>query len=325
MTLAIAFDPVARSTSGFLGFRTSEQHVTPGHRLLLEIREAASRIQNPMLMPALLFGIWADLLQREHGKVSMQLREVQKKTGMMSDYLRQHGVIEDIVNYDSIHQTLVLQHAYLTNGIADFLLAFGPALASGLDRVERHFRKREVKKALGPAFAYDSFDIRHYVDHVRAKVDTELQHRQRMLDRISMYLQVVSQENAIHLTERGHDQTQLYSLMQQQIARENKRDSSALKSISLLTMVFLPATAIAVSEASALASLLITSKTVMAPFITISSDNKVVMTSQFWIFWAVAGPVTLLVIVLWVSWIQRSEIMTALVNKRAKDLGQRRV
>ena len=34
--------------------------------------------------------------------------------------------------------------------------------------------------------------------------------------------------------------------MQQQIARETKRDSSAMKSISLLTMVFLPATAIAV-------------------------------------------------------------------------------
>jgi len=38
--------------------------------------------------------------------------------------------------------------------------------------------------------------------------------------------------------------------MQQQIARETKRDSSALKSISLLTMVFLPATAIAVSQIS---------------------------------------------------------------------------
>lgn len=40
--------------------------------------------------------------------------------------------------------------------------------------------------------------------------------------------------------------TQLYSLMQRQVARETKKDSSAMKSISLLTMVFLPATAIAV-------------------------------------------------------------------------------
>jgi hypothetical protein len=35
--------------------------------------------------------------------------------------------------------------------------------------------------------------------------------------------------------------------MQQQIARETKRDSSAMKSLLLLTMVFLPTTAIAVS------------------------------------------------------------------------------
>jgi hypothetical protein len=36
--------------------------------------------------------------------------------------------------------------------------------------------------------------------------------------------------------------------MQQEVARETKRDSSAMKSIGLLTMVFLPATAIAVSH-----------------------------------------------------------------------------
>lgn len=48
--------------------------------------------------------------------------------------------------------------------------------------------------------------------------------------------------------------------MQQQLARENRRDSSALKIISLLTMVFLPFTAIAVSSAPALGSLLITSQ-----------------------------------------------------------------
>lgn len=177
----------------------SEKYVTPGHRLLIEIRDAASRIQILLLLSALIFGIWADVLQREHGNISMRLQNVQKKTGLMSEYLRQHGVIEDIVDYDSLHQTLVLQHAYMTNGIADFLLAFGPALASGMDRVERNFSEKQVKKVLGPAFAYDSFDLRHYVDHVRVEVDTELQHRQRMLDRIGMYLQVVGQHNAVHL------------------------------------------------------------------------------------------------------------------------------
>jgi hypothetical protein len=40
----------------------------------------------------------------------------------------------------------------------------------------------------------------------------------------------------------------LYSLMQREVARGTKRDSSAMKSISLLTMMFLPATAIPVSH-----------------------------------------------------------------------------
>ncbi len=36
-----------------------------------------------------------------------------------------------------------------------------------------------------------------------------------------------------------------YNLMQQGIALETKRNSSAMKSIAMLTMVFLPATAVA--------------------------------------------------------------------------------
>lgn len=54
----------------------------------------------------------------------------------------------------------------------------------------------------------------------------------------------------------------------------------------------------------------------MQPFITITDDNKIVMAGQFWIFGAVAGPITLLIVVLWVLWIQRREISNLVAGKR---------
>jgi hypothetical protein len=64
--------------------------------------------------------------------------------------------------------------------------------------------------------------------------------------------------------------------MQQQIARETKRDSSAMKSISLLTMIFLPATAIAVSFSyfMRLRANRILSQVAASPFLRSSSKNS---------------------------------------------------
>lgn len=95
------------------------------------------------------------------------------------------------MNYDSVHQSIILQHAYLTNGIADFVKVLGPALTSGLDKLETHLGRKSTQPVQPPSFVYDAFDIRQYVGHIRARADAELQQRQRMLDRIDMYLQVV--------------------------------------------------------------------------------------------------------------------------------------
>jgi hypothetical protein len=268
-TLALSFDPKERLTTGFLGFQAIKGYATPGVLLLEGIRDAATQIHDPMLIPTLMYDAWLKVLQHEQEKINSRLREVQEQTGLMSDYLRRQSLAQDSADYSAVHQTLIQQHAYLTNGMADFLSVFAPSLTRYVDKLEQHLRK------VASPFPYDSFHIRQHLEDLHIRADADLQHRQRMLDRIGMYLQV------------------LYNLMQQQVARETKRDSSAMKSIALLTMVFLPATAIA---------------TVMAPFIKITDDNEMLVTNHFWIFWAIAGPVTFLVVVLWVLWIRRSDL-----------------
>ncbi|PMD17120.1 hypothetical protein NA56DRAFT_544014, partial [Hyaloscypha hepaticicola] len=73
------------------------------------------------------------------------------------------------------------------------------------------------------------------------------------------------------------------------IARESKRDSSAMKAIALLTMFFLPGTFVAVFFA-------------MPLFDWEAPTSSTVLKSRFWIYWAVTVPATAIVLVLWRMW-----------------------
>lgn len=151
------------------------------------IQHESDQVEDPMLILALFYGVWINTIQREHGNISLQLRKVQEQTGLMGDYLRQHQVVEDTINFDSVHRNLVLQHAYLTNGISDFVLSLGPSTMNAINRIEEYFDKNQTA-----GYKYECAEIKQYVEHMQVRTSTEMQHRQRMLDRITMYLQVVS-------------------------------------------------------------------------------------------------------------------------------------
>ena len=292
MTTALSFDATSNTTTGVLGFqhKRNEHHKTPGDLLLESIKYAGSYVNHPMLIPVLLFDAWVRTLQHEQRRMFNQLREVQKQTGLLHDYLRRQSTAQEVTRYDRAHQTVVEVHAYLTNGLADFVQNLAPGLMNCADKTKEHFRKiasQQQSQGNQRLQNYDNADAKIYIEGLRIRAKSELQQRQRMLDRIAMYLQV------------------LYNLMQQQIANETLRDSSAMKSIALLTMIFLPATAIA---------------TVISPFISITSSNTIEMTGQFWIFWAIAGPTTLIVVVTWILWIQRSEVARLLKRWNSRKL-----
>lgn len=185
ITLALTFDPANQCTTGFYGFNTRETFTTPGLQLLSKIRQESNQIEDPMLMPALLYGTLIDNIHRQHNNVSHELREVQKQTGLMGDYLRQNKVDQDVMNFDSVHRALVLQHAYLTNGSSEFVHRLGPATMNAIDRIEEFCKNQTV------GYNYDCTEVKQYVEHMQIRALTEMQHRQRMLDRISIYLQVV--------------------------------------------------------------------------------------------------------------------------------------
>lgn len=172
------------------------------------LRQEAGRIEDPMLMLALFYCIWINTVQRENTISSIKLRDVQKKLGLMGDYFRHQKIVEDNINFDSIHRTLVLQHAYLTNGSSDFVTRLGPATMSAINRIKEHFDRNPVA-----GYKYECAEIKQYVRHMQVRALTEMQHRHRMLEKITMYLQVVSLRLISNLTCSHLTDTNSYTIL----------------------------------------------------------------------------------------------------------------
>ncbi|KAI1667980.1 hypothetical protein Ptr902_09901 [Pyrenophora tritici-repentis] len=285
MTMALNYDQYTNTTCVYLGFETGIEETspaTPGDQLLTSLHLLLNKADHPMLLPAFASAVWVERFQLSNYKSSRSLREIQTAIALMGPYLskKEHGrknqltgIVKQPMNLDDLHEKILLQHAYLTNGVSEFLTDLFPSTTEALQAFKtlRYPHPHQQSNAFRMENEMDD-----YVEHMRIRANVELQHRDRMLSRMDVYFQV------------------LYNLMQKEVARETKRDSSAMKSISLLTMIFLPATAIA---------------TVISPFIDLDADKtRLVMAPQFYVFWAVSAPVTIAVVIAWIMWLQRAEI-----------------
>ena len=73
------------------------------------------------------------------------------------------------------------------------------------------------------------------------------------------------------------------------LAAASKRDSSAIKTIAVLTTVFLPGTFI--------------STFVSMPLLSWNASSwSTIVTSRFWVYWAITIPLTLVTLIAWYSW-----------------------
>jgi len=186
MAMALSYDPLTNTTNGFLGFQNDPPESGFGRLLLTRLKDTATSSGNPLLLPALMYGLWIDALSQENSSVAVTLRrEVQDKTGLMDEYLSHNILTDDPLNYDAVHRTLLVQHAYLTNGIADYVSRLGTALQNALDRLAPFCQVIKDSR-------YDSSDVQDFIEDMNVRAEIQMEHRARMLDRISMYLQVVS-------------------------------------------------------------------------------------------------------------------------------------
>jgi hypothetical protein len=102
--------------------------------------------------------------------------------------------------------------------------------------------------------------------------------------------------------EKSSNEEQLYNIIaqkesklnfqmageQRKLAHASKRDSAAMKIISLLGAVFLPGAYIA--------------SVFSMTFFNFQNSGTAVVSTQFWIYWAVDIPITILIVGVWYVW-----------------------
>ncbi|MCJ1246450.1 hypothetical protein MMC30_003657 [Trapelia coarctata] len=299
MTIALSYDPCTRITSGFIGGEVDSSGQGPITKLLSQLRKVFACAIQPMLLPVIAYSIWCDRLRIHVRDAAMDIHKIQKKTGLMDAYMKNSTQIAiakaSSGEYNSIHEELVQAHASLTNDLSRFVEDLGLRCKQGLDL----FYQSALENPLNTDDQINTSEaaLRSYLDHWQLTANVALQQRDQQLARANRQLQVLYNPTQQRVAEE-----------QRLVAQETKRDSNAMKSIALLTMIFLPSTALATIFS-------------MSSFFTLDTESsRLLVSSDFWIFWAIAIPLTALVIIIWTLWIQRTEVMN--IWKRRKHAWQ---
>jgi hypothetical protein len=250
------------------------------------VDDLKSLASHPLLLPIALYWVCSQILRRDMQSVHQKMEQVQIETGLLKNYLRvdcpkastttatgAEKSTDQAPTLTEIHEVIVVQHALLTRGLAEFTEELGQSCRSTLDDLDLLSEQGKI------GIDKDAhLELRNLLAHTEISMKYELHHRNRMLSRVDMQLQV------------------LYNLMQSRIGDETLRDSSAMKGIALLTMTFLPSTALA------------TIFSISAFFSQTPDNTHLIVSSEFWIFWALAGPITIPVLISYFTWVQWAEI-----------------
>ena len=203
MTMAIKYDQVTNTTHCYLGFQSTinepktaqPAHLSPGDRLLTLLELVIEKAHDPMLLPALAAGLWIDYMHNVNHDGATMLREIQIDIGLMDSYLQPvQKLIQQPTQFDDVHRKIVVQHGYLTNGLSEFITDLFPATVNAMEvfRGIRHPQQLQPQQPWPGMIVKVMQELDEYIGHMCIRARTELQHHDRMLSRINVYLQVVS-------------------------------------------------------------------------------------------------------------------------------------
>jgi hypothetical protein len=132
------------------------------------------------------------------------LREIQSDIGLMDSYLQHpRKLVRPPVDSDALHRKVVTQHGFLTNGMSEFITELFPSTKSAMHtfRVLRSHPQLQQQHQITPEIEVME-ELEEYIDHMHFRAKAELSHHDRMLSRMNLYLQVVSQEIQLSCTDQ---------------------------------------------------------------------------------------------------------------------------
>ena len=201
MSIALSYDPKSNMTCGFVRLMAHDQTAEAlVANLIPQLKTSPEKSLHPMFLPTLAHGTWLNALRSQHERIHDRLSEVQLSTGMVRGYymhnpmVNLHGALQPM-EHSTIHATIVRQHAFLTNAMFYFVLSLGDAAEKAFEKVKT-IVEASRKHVMDPI----EEELRVYTTYHKSKAEIESQHREILLGKVQMQLQVV-----------GHRRSSLFS------------------------------------------------------------------------------------------------------------------
>ncbi|KAL1880606.1 hypothetical protein Daus18300_001217 [Diaporthe australafricana] len=265
------------------------------------LKECAVHMAHPFLLPVIILS--HDLSPKTDSKqrdARDWLRRLEHAVSMRNEIQEEEGYVKaDVMDLDQINRDLVECHSQVLWKRPQAYQEIITAMKAGMDQFVRMLPPARSARALdeGGKDVYGFKDLNKQQSSMLSRLDfyynklkgtehyvhTTLE--RLAIQRSALYNIIAQKESKLNLQMAGD---------QRRLAYASKRDSTSMKTISLLGSIFLPATL--------LASIFSMTFFNFQNGLTDGNDNGPVVAPTFWIYWAVAIPITLIIVIIWWIW-----------------------
>lgn len=276
---------------------------------IIHLKACVLQVGHPMLLPIIIFShdvsFKTDIKQRD---ARDWLRKLEHAVSMRSEIEEREGYVkEGVVDLDAVNRDLVECHSQVLwkrpKAYLEILTGIEEAMSKFDSKLPAARRDEEMRKLHGSMLAR--------LDFYRVKLQGIESYAYTTLQRLDIQRSAVSFPFLLpHLLieKLTTNNPKLYNIIaqkesklnfqmageQRKLAHAAKRDSTAMKTISLLGAVFFPGAYLA--------------SVFSMTFFNFQEGARTV-SDQFWIYWIVTVPITVIVVTGWWVWERRRERM----------------
>jgi len=260
------------------------------------LKACVLQVGHPMLLPIIIFShdvsFKTDIKQRE---ARDWLRRLEHAVSMRSEIEEKEGYVkEGVVDLDAVNRDLVECHSQVLwkrpKAYLEILASIERSMEKFFDRLPINRQDKPMRKLHASMLARLDF-YRVKLQGIDSYAYTTLQRLD--IQRSALYNIIAQKESKLNFQMAGE---------QRKLAHASKRDSAAMKTISLLGAIFFPGAYLA--------------SVFSMTFFNFQNPGPSV-SSNFWIYWAVTIPITAIIVGIWYVWEKKRD---AKYDKEDTDL-----
>ncbi|TVY51394.1 hypothetical protein LCER1_G005876 [Lachnellula cervina] len=264
-----------------------DKKITQSSQIISRLQSSISQWANPMLLPIILMENHMIRSRLFAHDLDDQVVALERQTGVVfagrSVRPKELAIQPEQIPKVSIRKLTQDMHTLLTEIIFyERVLEWSFDCADSLQKCTRELSKSTLPESRTGLYESNR-DILETIEYLAASRKSMSNFQRTSKERVQSQIGVLYSFTA-----------QIDNSINAKIAVSSARDSSAMKTLALITTIFLPGTYIATLFSMSMFDWSSSSSS--------AADNTDTVSKKFWIYWAVTIPLTLLVMILWRLW-----------------------